>query len=185
MRFPARNAPSQAGAGMLGFRLSMMLIAAMLLAACRMEPLERVARTIEQITRGKVTVIRDEAFANRRSDNHHAFAADVMPDFQVVGTRDLMMRDHELIGPIYHQINQYFAVDDAKFPASCRDASTRLARRIVKLANILIDVQDGKCHYIVLLDDADGALDATRRRLMTLYEVVEATPAGGGSSSVP
>ena len=53
----------------------------------------------------------------------------------------------------------------------------------MKLASILIDVQDGKCHYIVLLNDADEALDDSPRRLMTLYEVVEATPAGNGSSS--
>lgn len=185
MRFPARNAPSQAATGMPGFRLSMLLIAAMLLAACRMEPLERVARTIEQRTRGEVTVIRDEAFANRRSDNHHAFAEHAMPDFRVVGTRDLMMQDHKLIGPIYHEINQYFDIDETRLPQGCAIVLDRLEQRIAGSARALASVRDGRCLYIVLEDYWDEALDATPRRLMTLYEVVEATPTGGGSASAP
>lgn len=183
MRFPIPNAPRRAGLGMPEFRLSMMLIAAMLLAACRMEPLERVARTIEQRTRGAVAVIHDEAFANRRSDNHHAFAEDVMPDFRVVGTRDLMMQDHELIGPIYHEINQYFNIDENRLPQGCAIVLDRLERRIAGSAKALASVRHGRCHYLVLEEYFDEALDTTPRRLMTLYEVVEATPAGGGSSS--
>lgn len=183
MRFPARNASNQAGVGMPGFRLSMMLVAAMLLAACRMEPLDRVARTIEQRTRGAVEVIGDDSFAPQRSDHHRDFSSVLSPHFSVVGTRDLMMRDHQRIGSIYHEINIYFNQDDSKFPAHCRDASSRLAKRIVKLESILIDVQDGRCHYIVLMNDVDNPLDDTPRRLMTLYEVVEATPAGSNASS--
>ena len=185
MRFPARNAPSQAGAGMPGFRLSMMVIAAMLLAACRMEPLERDARTIEQLTRGEVTVIRDEAFANRRSDNHHAFAEHVMPDFRVVGTRDLMMQDHKLIGPVYHAIGPYFDNDETRLPQGCAIVLGRLEQRVVGSVRALPSERDGRCHYHVLEEYFDEALDATPRRLMTLYDVVEATPAGSGPSSAP
>ncbi len=179
------NARNSTGSPPMAFGLCIMLVIVPWLTGCSTESLERVAHTIEQRTRGAVEVIRDDSFAPQRSDHHRDFSSVLSPHFSVVGTRDLMMRDHQLIGPIYHEINIYFNRDEALIPEGCRRTSSRLRHEVSGSSKHLIVLRNDRCHYLVLMEYIDNPLDDTPRRLMTLYDVVEATPAGSGSSSAP
>lgn len=154
-------------------RFMVIVLAGLLASACQGKRVDYL--DIVTLKRSGLTALDTDELAGQRMMSRKEFADRMGSGFRIVDSRDYLMSANSSLAQVFHEFPKGFRLLPDTIAPRCR-SGVRAMEVAAATMEVRAELIEGNCRYLVFYF-REEPFDNTERRLVSMYDVEELTPA--------